>query len=125
MSALKGKAASPRSRQQAYPLGRSASFNPAPIAAKQWSYFRSAFRRAAHRAFVRSESLFRPAALSRRLAGARLATPFAPPRRALSLAQRALAAAAIFARAAAERGRRPPPPLGLAPPVRPPNKLES
>lgn len=84
-------------------------------------YFRSAFLRAAQRAFIRSESLFRPAALSRRLRGA---APFEPPRRALSLAQRALAAAAIFARAAAERGRRPPP-LGLAPAVRPPNKLEN
>ena len=62
--------------------------------------------------------------MSRRLRGARDAVLFDPPRRALSLAQRALAAAAIFARAAAERGRRPPP-LGLAPAVRPPNKLES
>jgi hypothetical protein len=90
------------------------------------SYLRSALRRAAQRAFIKSESLFRPAALKRRR-DALGAVLFVVPRRALSLAHRARAAAAIFARAAAERGRRapPPPPLGLAPPPRPPNKLLS
>jgi hypothetical protein len=110
-------------KQQLQPPGRSASFNAGTDRRQAISHFRSAFRRSAQRAFIRSESLFRPAALSRRLRGACVAALFAPPRRALSLAQRALAAAAIFARAAAERGRRAP--LGLAPPGRPPNKLVS
>jgi len=84
-------------------------------------HFRSALRRSAQRAFIKSESLFRPAALSRRLRGARVAVVFERPRRALSRAQRALAAAAIFARAAADSCRRPPP--VFAAPARRPSKL--
>lgn len=64
--------------------------------------FPAAFLRAAHLAFIASESFFLPAAVS---------PPFffalaAPPPLPLRLAQRALAEAASFARVAADMGRR-------------------
>src|SRR5256885_320126 len=89
-------------------------------------YFRLAFsfRRAAPRAFINCERRLRPAAVIPPLpfffAG------FAPPRPALTRAQRARAAAAIFARADADNRRFPPPPrrgaAEVAPPPVPPTK---
>src|SRR5205085_7244815 len=90
----------------------------------------AALLRAAHLAFIASESFFLPAAVS---------PPFffplalaAPPAVPLRLAQRALAAAASFARVAADIGRRrrrrrrvtlPPPVELLAPP--PPKSVDN
>ena len=90
-----------------------------------------AFRLAAHRAFIASESLRRPAAVKplRRLGaeGAAAEAVVVP----LRLAQRARAAAANFARVAADIGRRPPPLRRRPPRLRlelvaepPPNRLE-
>src|SRR4030095_10055611 len=90
-----------------------------------YTYLRFAFalRRAAQRAFIHCESLRRPAAvipLPRFLAG------FARPRAARNRAQRARAAAAIFARALADNWRFPPRRRGAAdlaaPPPLPPTK---
>ena len=84
-------------------------------------YFRLAFLRAAHRAFINCERRLRPAGV---IPPPRF-PPFlnlAPARRALTRAQRARAAAAILARAAADSRRFPPRRVVVAaapPPVAP------
>src|SRR5256885_16821310 len=103
-------------------LGRRSSHYNLQLAS---SYFRLAFLLAAQRAFISCERRRLPAAvipLPRRFPP----LAFAPPRPARTRAQRARAAAAIFARAADDKRRFPPRRETLpaaTPPVAPTNPL--
>ena len=85
-----------------------------------------AFLLAAQRAFINWESRLRPAAVIPPLRFPPLFAAFVPPLPALTRAQRARAAAAIFARAAADIRRLPPrrPLVVAAPAVPPTNPLK-